>query len=328
MVVRFGEKEMGTFIAQKMSFLASIKSLLLQVPGYIIQIAPPSMIFATFFSLGRMTQNNEITAMKACGISLYRIFFPVFLVALLIAIFLMAFNDRVVTWTTGKDIDLKGLNPQTPGTATKVVFISSGNRVFYIDYISLYDRSMNNVTIYEMTENNDVKSDIYAKKASWSDGVWHLKQGVMRTLSEGMWIETSFGQKDIIVSEDPEIMVKGSQSLLRMSLIELSKLIKYKKNTGQVVRKELVTFHSILSFPFACFVMAVLGTPLFVMFGRSGTAVGFLLTMFISFIYWGIAVAIFQALGNNGKLPAIVSCWMANFVFIVVGAVFVYKVKK
>ena len=328
LVVRFGEKEMGTFIDRKMSFWASMQSLLLQVPGYVIQIAPPSMLFATFFSIGRMTQNNEITAMKACGISLYRIFLPIFIVAFLIAIMLIIFNDQVVTWATGKDIDIKGLNPQTPGTATKVVFISSEKKVFYIDYISIRDRSMNNVTIYEMSENNDVKSEIYAKEASWSDTIWHLKRGVARTLSEGKWIETDFKQKDIVVPENPEIMVKGSQNQLRMTFVELSKLIKYKKNTGQVVRKDLVSFHSRMSFPFACFVMAVLGTPLFVMFGKSGTAVGFLLTMFITFVYWGIAIAIFEALGNNGKLPAIAACWAANFVFMFIATIFVYKVKK
>jgi lipopolysaccharide export system permease protein len=328
LVVRFGEKEIGTFIAKKMSLLSSLKSLLLQVPGYIIQIAPPSMLFATFFSLGRMAQNNEITAMKACGISLYRVFMPVFVTSLLITFLMIAFNDQVVTWATGKDIDIKGLNPQTPGTASKVVFISSGSHVFYIDYISLHDRSMNNVTIYEMNEDNSVKSDVFAKEASWSGKVWSLKNGVTRIFNEGRWVETPFRQKDIVVSEDPEIMVKGSQSQQRMTLLELSKLIGYKKKTGQVVRKDLVSFHSRISFPFACFVMAVLGAPLFIMFGRSGMAVGFLLTMFITFIYWGIAIAIFEALGNNGKLPAMLSCWTANLLFMAIGAVFVYKVKK
>ena len=86
--------------------------------------------------------------------------------------------------------------------------------------------------------------------------------------------------------------------------------------------------HDKISFPVACFVMALLGAPLFVIFGRSGTAVGFLLTMFISFLYWGIAIAVFEAFGNNGKLPPALSCWAANFIFAAVGVGFVYKVKK
>lgn len=328
LVVRFGEKEVGTFIAKRMSFWMSIESLFLQVPGYVIQIAPPSMLFATFFSLGRMTQNNEITAMRTCGISLYRIFLPIFLSAFIIALMMIVFNDQVVTRATKKDIELKGLNIEAPGISRNIVFISSDNRVFYVDAINLNSQSMERITIYELDENYDVKSQTDAKFASWTDGIWHLKNGVIRTYKNGIWQENHFDIKDVSVQEDPEIMVKSSQDKQTLPLTELSKLINYKKRTGQVVRKDLVSFHSRLSFPYACFVMAMLGAPLFVMFGKSGAAVGFLLTMFISFVYWGVAIAIFEALGNNGILPPIVSCWSANIIFMFIGAVFVYKVKK
>ena len=113
-----------------------------------------------------------------------------------------------------------------------------------------------------------------------------------------------------------------------MSYSELSKLITYKKAAWRVVRKHIVSLHDKISFPFACFIMALLVAPLFVVFGKSGTAVGFLLTMFISFLYWSIAIAVFEAFGNNGKLPPVLSCWAANFMFAAVGSVFVYKVKK
>ena len=123
-------------------------------------------------------------------------------------------------------------------------------------------------------------------------------------------------------------MAKGTRGLRDMPLRELSKLIKFKRAAGRTVRKELVAFHHKISFPFACFIMAILGAPLFVIFGKSGTAVGFLLTMFISFLYWGIAIAIFEAFGNNGRLQPMLSCWLANFIFAAVGIVFIFKVKK
>lgn len=328
LVVRFGEKEIGTYIARRMSVIASIKSLLLQVPGYIVQIAPPSMLFATFFSVGKMAQNNEITAMKSSGVSLYRIFLPIFIIAFLMAIFMIAFNDQAVTRAIGKDIEIKKLNAQNDGTATKVVFIGSANRTYYIDLISLNEHKMYNINIQEFAEDSSVKSDIYAKEVSWTDKTWHLKKGLARTLNNGIWEEKSFDQMDIDVSVDPAIIVKGSENLQSLSFIELAKLIQYKKKTGQVVRKDLVTFYSRISFPFACFVMAVIGAPLFVMFGRSGMAVGFLLTMFTSFVYWGFAIAIFEAFGNNGKLPPLLSCWTANLIFMFVGVIFVIKVKK
>ena len=328
LVVRFSEREVGKFVSSNMSFSSSILSLTLQIPSFIIQVAPPSVLFATFFSLGRMAQNNEIAAMKAAGISLYRVFQPVFIAAFLIALLMIVFNDQVVTWANEKDADVKESYSRTSGVARNVVFESRRGRMFHIHLMFLRNRVMQNVTIHEFDESNNVLREIFARQASWVGQTWYLKSGIVRVFSEGRWEETPYERMEITVPEDPEIMVKGTKDLKEMSFSELSKLVKYKKAAGRTVRGDLVSLHDKVSFPFACFIMAILGAPLFVMFGKSGMAVGFLLTMFISFLYWGIAIAVFEAFGSNGKLPPLLSCWAANFIFAVVGAVFVYKVKK
>ena len=311
-----------------MTVLESMLSLLYQMPRFVVEVAPPSALFAVFFSLGRMAQNNEITAMKAAGISLYRVFQPVFIGALLITLAMIIFNDQVVTRANRRESEIK--QPQSISSQVKrnLVFGSSGGRVFYIDNIFLNRHQMNNVTIYEFDEDNNVRSGTFARKVSWAGTTWRLEDGIVRTFNEEGWDEILYEQKEITVNEDPEIMVKGSKDLKEMSFSDLSKLVKFKRSAGQIVRRDLVTLYSRISFPFACFIMTLLGAPLFIVFGKSGTAVGFLLTMSISFLYWGIAVAVFEAFGNNGKLPPMLSCWMANFIFAVVGAVFVYKVKK
>ena len=181
---------------------------------------------------------------------------------------------------------------------------------------------------YIFNENNNVRSGTFARTVSWAGTTWRLNNGIVRTFREGGWDEAPYKQKEITVTGDPEIMAKGSRNSNEMPFLELSKLVKFKRAAGQIVRRDLVSLYSRISFPFACFIMALLGAPLFVVFGKSGTAVGFLLTMAISFLYWGVAIAVFEAFGNNGKLPPLVSCWTANFIFAVVGSVFVYKVKK
>lgn len=328
LIVRFSEKEMGRFINWRMTVKESVLSLLYQTPAFIVQVAPPSVIFATFFSLGRMTQNNEITSMKASGLSLYRVFLPVFIGALMIAFSMIIFNDQVASWATRKDSEIKQPESSISQITRNVVFASSGGRVFYIDHMFLNKNTMSNVTIYEFDDKNNVRSWMFAKKATWADSTWQLEDGVIRTFSETGWTDAPYEQKKITVNEDPKIMVKGTRDLKEMSFMELSRLIKYKKAAGQIVRRDRVVLHSKLSFPFACFIMALLGAPLFVMFGKSGTAVGFLITMSISFLYWGIAIAVFEAFGNSGKLPPLLACWTANVVFAAVGIVFMFKVKK
>jgi len=328
LVVRFSDKEMGRFINWRMSVIESMLSLLYKMPSYVMEVAPPSVLFATFFTLGRMTQNNEITAMKAAGISLYRIFLPVLASACLIALCMIVFNDQVVTRAIRKESEIKESQFSSSQFSTNVVFKGSGNRVFYIERMFPDNHQMKSVTIYKFDEDDNVRSVTFAKIASWAGTTWRLNNGIVRTFREGGWDEVLYKQKEITVEGDPEIMAKGSRSIKEMPFLELLKLVKSKRAAGQIIRRDLVSLYSRISFPFACFIMALLGAPLFVVFGKSGTAVGFLLTMAISFLYWGVATAVFEALGNNGKLPPLVSCWTANVVFAVVGSVFVYKVKK
>ena len=328
LVVRFSEKEISRFISWRMSIIESVLSLLYQMPDFVIQVAPPSVLFATFFSLGRMAQNNEITAMKAAGISLYRVFSPVFAAAFMIALFMIVFNDQVVMRSNRKESDIKRPLSATSQVARRVIFASSGGRFFYIDLMMMRQRQMRNLTIYEFDEDNKIRSWTFAERASWAGTTWRLEKGIVRTFEEEGWYEAPYQQKEITVNEDPEVMVKGAKDAKEISFLDLWRLVKYRKAAGQIVRRDLVSLYAKISFPFACFIMVLLGAPLFIVFGKSGTAVGFLLTMSISFLYWGIAIAVFEAFGNSGKLPPLIACWTANFAFAAVGLIFVYKVKK
>ena len=163
---------MGRFINWRMTVLESMLSLLYQMPDFVIQVAPPSVLFATFFTLGRMTQNNEITAMKAAGISLYRVFQPVFISAFLVALFMIVFNDQVVTRANRKESEIKQPQSASSQTSRNVVFAGSGGRVFYIDIIFPRRHQMQNVTIYEFDEDNNVRSGTFASKVSWAGTTW------------------------------------------------------------------------------------------------------------------------------------------------------------
>lgn len=327
LVIRFSEKELGKFVSERMTLSTSLFSLFLQIPSYIIQVAPPSVLFAAFFSLGRMAQNNEITAMRTAGVSLYRVFLPVLIASFILSILMIVFYDQVVTRALEKD-DKINKYAGSLELASNVVFEGSGNRVFYIYFLFLKENRMQNVTIYEFDETGKVQRETFAREARWSEETWTLKEAIIREFENENVKEQRYSEIQITVPEDPVLMVKSSKDMKAVPFNQLSKIINFKRASGKSVRKDLVVFHDRISFPFACFIMALLGAPLFIMFGRSGTAVGFLLTMFISFLYYGIAIAVFEAFGNNGKLPPAVSCWVANFLFGTVGVWFVYKVKK
>ena len=74
---------------------------------YIISLTLPiSMLLACLFSIGSMSRHNEIVAQKTAGLSLYRIFLPVFVLAILISILAGLFNELVVPKSNQARLDI------------------------------------------------------------------------------------------------------------------------------------------------------------------------------------------------------------------------------
>jgi lipopolysaccharide export LptBFGC system permease protein LptF len=88
--------KIGTFLKHKVTFPTACKYFAYQIPSVLVSIFPVAVLLATLFSLGQLAKDNEITAMKTGGISLYQIIAPVLLVAFLISIFSIILNELVV----------------------------------------------------------------------------------------------------------------------------------------------------------------------------------------------------------------------------------------
>ena len=70
-----------------------------KIPLIIFQTIPVAVLLATIFTLGSLTKNSEITALKASGINLYQIITPVILAALFISLLTLFFNEYVIPHT-------------------------------------------------------------------------------------------------------------------------------------------------------------------------------------------------------------------------------------
>ncbi len=66
------------------------------IPAIVALTAPMSMLIAVLIGFGRLSTDNEVTAMKATGISLYQVVFPVLLMGFVLSIFMVWFNDQVL----------------------------------------------------------------------------------------------------------------------------------------------------------------------------------------------------------------------------------------
>ncbi|MBC8462070.1 MAG: LptF/LptG family permease [Deltaproteobacteria bacterium] len=326
-VVMLLDKEISRLLAKDRTIIEAIKVILYKAPGLIMRVpcVPAGASLAAFFMLSRFVRNNELAAMKSAGVSMYRIIFLLSAATVVICILAGIFNDRIVASANWRARVLEGRNRYH--LIRNVIFKGKNNHMYYIQNVNLKTQTLINLTVYEFNTRDELTSETHAPLGIWSGNTWTLKDCVSRTFAEGKEIESSsLDVKRITVDEDPILFT--DKKPVEMTYATLSKLVKYKKEAGRVFRGELVEMHHKIAYPFAALVVILITVPLAVQYGRAGIAAGFLITMFISFMYWGIAIAIFEALGVNGVLPPAVACWASNVLFGAVGGVLIWKVDK
>lgn len=325
-IVRLFDKELGILLSGQMTFADWTHLVLYHTPERVMQAIPAASMLAPLFMLGRFSRSNELTAMKSAGISIYRIIAPMLAVTFLVCLVAVTFNDQIASranWAA------RQLQRRTRSSLTSnVLFKGQEGRFYYIRRIDLRQQSMNQLTIYELAD-DQLEYEIYAESVTWEGDLWTLMIGWTRQFENGEEVRfQQFDTHQIEAPVKPEFLAGSDAKPSEMTYAALSNIVKYKKSVGQVTRKERVEMHHKLAYPFAAMVAVFIGAPLAIYYGRLGAASAFVITMFIQFLYWGIALATFEALGENGKLPAALACWAPNLLFAVVGGFLLWQARR
>ncbi len=325
-VVRLLDKDIKHF-DEGISYLTAVKIVLYQAPRRIMEIVPVSGFVAIFFVLGRMVRNNEFVAMKAGGISVYRILTPVIIVTLILCIIFAVFYDRVASPIYHEANLLQKKN--RPKHGRYLVFKGKDNRIFYSHQISLDAKTINKLTIWESDKSGELQRIIYAKKATWIERYWQLSNGDIRLFEDGVEVGyETFDQKSIKRYEDPARFIGSDKDPRAMTIKELKEQIAYKKEAGQISRIEHVKLHHKIAYPFAAVVVVMLGAPIAVRFGKAGFFAGLVIAFFLVFIYWAISFATLEGLSENGKLHPFLACWGANIIYGIVGTLLIWRTPR
>lgn len=89
-------RELSRILSKGLPFHVVLEFFALNMAWILALSVPMAVLTATLMAFGRLAADNEITAMKANGISLYRIIMPVLLVAAALAGGLIWFNNEVL----------------------------------------------------------------------------------------------------------------------------------------------------------------------------------------------------------------------------------------
>ena len=325
-IVRFLDKDVKRF-DDDIAYWTAVQIVLYQAPRRIMEVVPIAGFIAVFFLLGRMVRNNELAAMKAAGVSVYRVVTPILIATLLICGLFAGFYDQVAAPAYHRAAQLKRKVPFR--RYRNVVFKGQDNRLFYIQNLNLKDNTIERMTIYEFDAVDNLRHLIFADSATWTSNQWDLVNGSVRRFDHGTEVYFEpFETKQFERAEDPEQIAGSDKDLRSMTIKELREQIAYKRRAGQATRREQVKMHHQMAYPFAAFVVVLIGASIAIRFGKAGFFAGLVIAFLLSFIYWGLSFATLEGLSENGKLHPFIACWGANVLYGIVGGILLWRTPK
>jgi len=330
-VVDFIEKA-DVFLDHHAPFGLLAQYYLASTPEIVVRVLPVALMLATFLALGQLNKFGELTAMRAAGISLMRILAPVFAISVATAFVSLMLGEVVMPAATRRmnEIYNERIQHMTTGARTErpdITYLGAGGRIWYTRLYVIGAKRMHEVSLQEFRAGR-LWRRIDAAEASWDGSRWVFVSGYMRTFDQGRERAEVFSRMAVGgLAERPEDFAKQDVQPAEMNFFELSDYVQRLRASGARVANYLVDLHLKLAFPVICIVVVLIGGSLATRLRMQSAALGFGLSLAISFVYY-IVMRAGQALGHNGALPPYVAAWMGDALFGAAGLMMMYGAQK
>jgi len=302
-------------------------------PSMLYQIAPLAVLIAVLVTFGVLNRNSEIIAMKATGISIYRLVVPVVGIAAILAVSLFLFDEFYLPQANRRQEALrniiKGRPPQTVLHPEQRWIFGQPNagepgRIFYYQFFDPAHEEFANLSVFEFDPSTfAITRRIFASRVYWDSdhGTWNFQNGWQRDIQgENSKAYREFSQTTFSeIHEEPGYFTKekGEQSQ-EMNFRELQSYISALRQSGfDTIRLRVALWHK-LAYPLVAIVMAGLAIPFALSMGKRGSLTGIAVAIGVALAYW-VADSFFGALGNVNYLPAPLAAWASLVLFGLVG---------
>jgi len=304
-----------------------LKYLTYQTPQYAYYVIPIAALVAAMATIGALTRTSELTVMRACGVSLYRVALPLVLCSFVWSGAMFALEEHVLAKSNRKAMAIediiRGRITHTQDVANRNWLAGPDGRLFYYEGFDVRQNILYGVNILDTaTSPYRLVSHTFAKRVAYRAGTW---------TAEGGWIERfespttssreTFGPRQLPLPAR-ENFVTSQVSADEMTVGELRGYISRLDASGFSIAEQRVALQRKLAFPLITFVVTLIGVPFGITTGRRGALFGIGIGVGLSFGYWLIET-FFVAAGSAALLPPVLAAWAANVLFLALAGVLI-----
>src|SRR5712692_9003653 len=317
----------------RVPFLIVVDYFRYLAPYLMYQLAPLGALVAVLVTLGIMSKSNEIVAIKASGMSLYRLAVPLLLAGMALAAIMVVLDDTYLPFANQRQDALrnliKGRPPQTYTRPQRWIF-GEDYKIYNYDVFLPAQNLFGGLSVLEIDPATfQLRRRVYATRARWSESqkVWVLEDGWVRDFSGSTIARydrlppvTSLPE----LTEPPGYFNREVRQAFQMSWRELSAYIEGLHRAGFDVAGLTVQWQKKLAYPLMAPVSMLLAIPFAFLVGTRGALGGVALGVAIGITYWAMA-ALLEAMGGVGQLPPLLAGWSPDIIFFFLGLYFFFK---
>ncbi len=285
------------------------------------EISPILVLVTTLITFSLLSKSNEVTALKALGLSLYRMAVPAMAAALAITLFSVFLESEVLPASNQR---VAQLDDQIHGRETTRSYRRAdrqwlfGHDRYIYNYLH-YDaqtRSLQRLQVFEFDAEHHLTRRLVADRAIYDGrGWWRFENGWFRRFDgiEVTQYERFPGEVLAQFPEEPEYFDSEIRPPDQMGYVELRQYIQELEGSGQAVPELRVELQNKVAYPTISLVMALVALPFAFRLGRQGALYGVGLSLVLGMVFLAV-FAFFTTMGEAGLLPPAIAVWSPNVV--------------
>jgi lipopolysaccharide export system permease protein len=307
----------------------------LLLPSLWPYIFPVSLMLAVLASLTRLSKNNEITAMRACGMSLIRLTVPFLAVGLAMSLLLGVVNETVTPWAMGWMTQFITRQNKQGGTAMNTAYDLAyrnalDHRLWMIKEFDTKTYQMKDVDLRLQRDDGTEFRRLIAREVRWLDRQWWFYDVDVYECNEtgvpvGAPIRERVRRMNEL-SEQPKIFLAEVKDVQFFSVAEIRHYVRAKQLTGLRYNQLMTDLHVRLSTPWTCVVVILLGVPFAITGSRRGAFLGVAMALLMFFGYYAL-MQLCTAMGKSDsiRLWPVLAGWFPTLLFGAIGTYMFWK---
>ena len=297
------------------------KVMLLYIPKTVWYAAPIAFLFSVTYILSDLYAKNEMEAIFASGVSLFRFVLPVLIVAVILSIGMFFLEDKLVVNTLEQKTALQNLllDQEESANNDNIVVLSDSAKIIYkARRYRDSTKRLENVFFVVRDDDKKLQAIIHADEALWNEEkqVWELESAVQFENQDGSLIKTPVSTNyTSLFTEGYEIFRKTTVDVASINAADAKIYINHLKKAGLPYNEPLSVYYKKFAFPFILLISSFLAIGLTGKTRKNVLLISLSLSITAVVLFYVFQMAT-MVLAKTGVMNPFMGAWLPDVVFL------------